>query len=448
MAMGEIEFAKSVCEAMLDMGYSITTENLLKPRGVWENSQRGKYRDVLQRLADIGVLHRYGVGKFRWRLINRDFDRSNPLNTKPTDGHEPDKGKGPTTIAKHVRPCACCERSINIGDKIHKVTLESGREAWVHLACEPKKGGSTTTPTDARSSDLIEKMLKGMLEVIDDLKSELATVKAKHDELDRMRRTEIVIKRPDLPDKKITEHVHPVFEQALFHLSVGDNVMLVGPKGCGKSHLCSQLAKALDVEFGFLSLSGGVTESRLFGRVVPNVQTGKNEYHGTVFVDLWEKGGLYLLDEVDSGDPNVLLSMNSALANGFLALDRTKNPIAKMHKKFHCMAAANTWGNGADRQYVGRNQQDSAFTERFVQLAMDYDRDLEFQLCEGNADMVRRYHGYRDRIVANRLERTMSTRFLLRAHKWIQHGKDIDYCDEMFFAGWRKDEINKVKSYS
>jgi len=116
-----------------------------------------------------------------------------------------------------------------------------------------------------------------------------------------------------------------------------------------------------------------------------------------------------------------------------------------MHKEFICMSAANTWGNGADRQYVGRNQQDTAFVERFVQIDMDYDEHLELELCPGKGDMVGKLHEFRAKIRNNKLERTLSTRFICRAFNWMKHGKEEDYIHEMLFKGWRPDEINRIK---
>jgi len=256
---------------------------------------------------------------------------------------------------------------------------------------------------------------------------------------------EIVIKRADAPAVTIDEKLHPIFEQVMFHLGCGDNVMLVGPSGCGKTHLAEQIAKIMDLDHAALSLSGGVTESKIFGRVTPNITTGKSEFHGTPFTEMYENGGVVLLDEVDAADPNVLLSLNLALGNRRLTLDRPKNPLVRQHKDFVCLAAANTWGNGADRQYVGRNQQDGAFNARFVQLSMDYDENLERSLC-ANAELCERLQQYRANCRRNRLERIVSTRFLCRAANWVANGKDFDYVDSMLFAGWREDEVKKAKS--
>ncbi|MCH7728630.1 MAG: hypothetical protein IH991_19420, partial [Planctomycetes bacterium] len=73
----------------------------------------------------------------------------------------------------------------------------------------------------------------------------------------------------------------------------------------------------------------------------------------------------------------MLVVVNAALANGHLRLP--DGTTVDRHADFVCAAAANTFGTGADRQYVGRNQLDAATLDRFAacRLAFDYDVDLE-----------------------------------------------------------------------
>ena len=296
--------------------------------------------------------------------------------------------------------------------------------------------GSDDDETDSKEESLEMGVLKAKVDVLLD----------RLDELEKKTPKKVVIEFKS-PKFKLTieDHVHPIFEEVMFHLNCGDNVMLVGPKGCGKTHIVEQVANVMKRRHAILSLSGGVTEGKILGRVVPNVQTGKSEFHGTPFTDMYENGGVVLLDEVDGGDPNVLLSLNLALSNRKLVLDRTKNPIVNQHDDFLAMAAANTFCNGADRKYVGRNQQDSAFTDRFVQLYMDYDHELEAKLCPNHPDLVKHVHHYRAKVRENKMEREVSMRFLLRAYNWMNHGKGLDYCLNKLFTGWREDEIKKVR---
>lgn len=52
------------------------------------------------------------------------------------------------------------------------------------------------------------------------------------------------------------------------------------------------------------------------------------------------------------------------------------------HKDFYCIAAANTYGLGADRAYIGRNQLDAASLDRFVFFDWNIDENLERKLAD------------------------------------------------------------------
>ena len=87
-----------------------------------------------------------------------------------------------------------------------------------------------------------------------------------------------------------------------------------------------------------------------------------------------KNGGIFFLDEIDNSDPSALIVINSALANGYMAFP---HETIDRHKDFRIIAAANTWGKGADLQYVGRNALDGATLDRFDNIFFDYDTKLE-----------------------------------------------------------------------
>jgi hypothetical protein len=76
---------------------------------------------------------------------------------------------------------------------------------------------------------------------------------------------------------------------------------------------------------------------------------------------------------------------------------------------------------------------------------MDYDERLERQLCPDER-LFSRLNGYREKVRENQLERCVSTRFMKEAYEMVsQWGWTYDMVDSKLFAGWRADEIVKVK---
>lgn len=275
------------------------------------------------------------------------------------------------------------------------------------------------------------------------------------DEIDSRQPRPVAIKVADRDPVQVDDTVHPVFAEVLELAADGEEIFLPGPTGCGKSHLAKQVAEFLGrdksrksgARFGSLSCSGGMSETHLFGKLLPVGKGGAFQFCTTEFLECYEKGGVFLLDEMDAADPNVLLAFNSALANGEVAVPaRHRKPRAVRHPEFVCIAAANTFGTGATREYVGRNQLDLATMSRFRfgTVEMDYDRELERRLAPHD-ELLETFWRFRDRIAENRLRLECSTRAIVKAFKALQRGRDLAYCTDKLMAGWTADQIRKVK---
>lgn len=238
--------------------------------------------------------------------------------------------------------------------------------------------------------------------------------------------------------------VHPLFEEVTRRLAARIDVALVGPTGCGKTYLMTQAAKAVGLRFGSISWSAGVTESAILGRRLPG-KDGAFEFVSTLFLDFFENGGVWLHDEFDGADANVIMNLNSAQANGFLPVpNRVENPVAYRHKDFVQAAAMNTYGQGADRLYVGRNQLDAATLDRYSCniLDMDYDEKLEAKLV--SEVVFKRFTKARKNAQANKLRRPISTRAMVNADKLLSAGFTIDQVWARYTAGWTADELTKI----
>jgi cobaltochelatase CobS len=148
---------------------------------------------------------------------------------------------------------------------------------------------------------------------------------------------------------------------------------LVGPAGSGKTSAAKSVADALTLPFYATSVGPQTSQSQLLGYYDAN-----GAYVTTQLRQAYEHGGVFLLDEVDAGSAAVLVVINALLANGHAAFpDR----VVERHPDFVLLAGANTIGQGADRQYVGRQQADAATLDRFVALPWDYDPQIEAAAC-------------------------------------------------------------------
>ena len=371
---------------------------------------------------------------------------------------------GTVILARFTGLCRNCRQSYQPGDLIRK----AADKVWIHDTCpngEPVPVASPITPTENMAHEL--QLVRGI--VRDELAG--ATLRVDEAEVHAMIDADVariveqtkaemlaqgVIKQqlevvlPSGQTTVIDGKAHAALPRCIRLAAARRHVLLVGPAGSGKTHLAEQVAKALGLAFAHISCSAGMSEGQLLGRLLPVGDGGKFEYVRSEFVRCYEEGGVFLFDEIDAADSNTLLVLNAALANGRMALsNRPENPVAKKHPDFVCIAAANTFGTGADRQYVGRSQLDESTLDRFRigQIEMDYDAEVEATLCPDDA-LRTRLQGYRQAVQRNRMRRVVSSRFLRDAYVMKQAGDTDAEIDAALFAGWSADEVRKMEAQS
>lgn len=372
------------------------------------------------------------------------------LNGKPASTTSQPAAPGRRRQSRYRSECKCCGKIIDVGHWVVPHNGTAGRPRWKHEDCDnvPAIAAVGVAGEDSEA----RRMADDARSLAANLRNEVAALRNKLAEVEAATPRKIIVEQPATKTKVVIEEkTHPAFERVLRLAARRKNIFLPGPTGCGKTHLAAQVAKALKLKFAMVSCSAGMSEGQLNGRLLPVGKAGTFEYVISEFVKLYETGGVFLLDEIDAADANVLLVINAALANGHMPVpNRPAKPTATRHKDFICLAAANTWGTGADRMYVGRNQLDGATLDRFLIgcVPMDYDEALERSLVADD-ELFDRLLTYRKNIRANKLMRAMSTRFMLDARD-MRKGADgftLEEIDEAFFSGWRSDEISKVKGY-
>tara|TARA_Y100000310_G_scaffold341315_1_gene440079 strand:- start:867 stop:2051 length:1185 start_codon:yes stop_codon:yes gene_type:complete len=257
-----------------------------------------------------------------------------------------------------------------------------------------------------------------------------------------------VIKKINGEIKKFDDPLPECFDRLLALASMRKHTLLVGPSGCGKSHVTRLVAEALELPFYSISITAGMSEAQLAGWMIPG-DNGQFEYRRSPFVKAYEDGGIFCLDEIDSADPNTLTFLNSALSNGEFSIPNRPEKPALRHKDNIVFATANTFMNGADRVYAGRNQQDGASKDRFAfgKVFMDYDQTVEKKLIR--RDVLDWGMSMRNQISQNGLKHIVSTRFLMDLTSGADNYPDFwgtqKHWFEQLTMDWKDDEKKKVR---
>ena len=231
-------------------------------------------------------------------------------------------------------------------------------------------------------------------------------------------------------------HRHPVFGDVLAALSVRENVYLVGPAGSGKTTIAAQAADALGLPFYSTGAVGMAYQLQGF-------INAEGRYMETDLYRAYVGGGVFLFDEIDASSAQALLAFNAIAANDLAAFPCG---TVKRHADFVIIAAANTWGSGADAQYVGRAQLDAATLDRFAFISMDYDERLELAISS-NDEWTRYVQAFRRITRQLKIRAVVSPRASIKGGKLLSAGLSWNRVEEMLLIrGLSANEVEQVRA--
>jgi cobaltochelatase CobS len=232
--------------------------------------------------------------------------------------------------------------------------------------------------------------------------------------------------------------LHYKTETVIKVASIGHPIMLVGPAGCGKTTIGEHVSRALQLPFYITSTINETHE--LTGFI-----DGNGRYHSTPFRQAFEFGGIWVADEIDAWDAAALLAANAALANGYSIFPDDPRPIAR-NVNFRMVATANTFGNGADRVYIGRNELDAASLDRFAIIPVDYDMNLEQIFANGNQRWLDRVWHVRKKVNEKKIRHVVSSRAIAMGSAALAIGLNWNEVENMYlFKGMSESDREKCK---
>lgn len=204
---------------------------------------------------------------------------------------------------------------------------------------------------------------------------------------------------------------------------------IFGASGNGKSSSVEQVCANLNRPVIRININNMSDEDQLIGS--KTLVDGNVEIVEGPIVRCMREGNVCIIDEIDAGNPNLLLSLQGLLEGGSFYF-KLKNEVITPAEGFNIFATANTKGQGSSSgDYIGTNILNSAFLERFaITLVQDFPKtsvelkivtnimnkydclDIEFaQDLVKWADIIRR--SYNDGVV----DSNISTRRLIHIVK-------------------------------
>lgn len=231
---------------------------------------------------------------------------------------------------------------------------------------------------------------------------------------------------------------HKAFPNILKLASIRYDVFLVGAAGSGKTFACEAVAKALELPFYFIPVGRQTSKTDLLG-----YKDANGNYIPTLLREAYENGGVFLMDEIDAGNPNVLTIINAMLSNSVASFP---DKMVKRHPDFVFIAAGNTYGHGGDIQYVGRNQIDAATLDRFTLIKFDYDLNLEKTFTD-NEEWFEIIKSVREAVNKLNEKVIVSPRATIKGAQMIKLGFSESEClDMLVYRGISKDIKSRIES--
>jgi MoxR-like ATPase len=221
------------------------------------------------------------------------------------------------------------------------------------------------------------------------------------------------------------------FPEIVALVQAGVNVLLVGPAGSGKSRLAREVAVALKqtahepVNFG-----GSMRYPQIFGStklVVNEAGVQVTKFEPAMLLQQVQKPGIQPIDEVFSAEPDVTNGLNGLLESSTRAIS-TPDGIVKMHPECRVIATANTNGRQVSNMYQGALVQDFSLLDRFVQVKVGYNPEVERKMLERLEDpdvedyLHEKLQNLRAKIEENNIQFDPSTRKLLDVIKMVVGG--------------------------
>jgi cobaltochelatase CobS len=367
------------------------------------------------------------VQKYKQTLKNK----SKKPTTKPSKTNTSTKSKTGTSKGKKTQSSTKTTKpsSVKTGKKDEAELVKELLET-----IKSNQGGNI----DAEQVEqIIENVLNNRKICFEDLCDELS---------ESINKTQMIqMYLPDGTKSKKSNNEIPNFQKVVDDVLLGNNVMLIGGAGTGKTFLAEEIAKFLVLETEVINCNQFTSPIEINGgQTIEGYQEGK-------LIKAWKDGKLLILDELPKLDPNTAGILNEALAktNVDPNSDRayivnTRGDRFKKKEGFGVIATGNVYPNTESNAYGANNKQDLSLLDRFGGSIYEIEKNPDFekkQILPGHLFIWAITDKIRTLIETNKWEAQVSIRLMQTSLRVYQSEM------KKVKSGVSESQINQRKTY-
>lgn len=213
------------------------------------------------------------------------------------------------------------------------------------------------------------------------------------------------------------------------------NVLIEGPTGPGKTSAAMAWAVKNSKRFYAIPSNVGIEPSQMFGKFIPDQETGGFRWVDGPVTDIVRNGGCLLINEVNFMPERVATVLFPLLdKRRQIMLVDNEGEVITAHPDLLVMADMNP-------DYEGTRPLNKAFRNRFaVQLVWDYDPAVERQLVKSTA-LLKMAKSIRDE---GSFDTPVSTNMLMEYER-IFYGLGLEFAMANFIAHFPSDDREAIK---